>query len=178
MQEHLKWLPYSLQEIPPDLSRWILFPGSFMERLRQQGAKDPRVDVLQESWQYPLRDEKKQLNITSHSHALVREVLIYSNEQKWMFARTVIPRSTLTGEQQCLAHLQNRSLGSVLFNDPTMERSQFEVACVTPDLAWHTSILEKTKIAANELWARRSRFVLQNKPLLLTEVFLPDIYTL
>jgi chorismate--pyruvate lyase len=172
----LPWQSSSkLTELPKDMSEWLLHPGSFMERLRLQGAKNPRIELLRQTWQFPALSEKKALGMYTRDYALIREVLIYSDNQKWMYARTVFPRKTLTGKQQCLARLKNRSLGSVLFRDPAIERSPFEIICLLPAMPFYEYILGQVKLEADQLWARRSRFILREKPLLLTEVFLPDI---
>ncbi|HSW69655.1 MAG TPA: chorismate lyase [Gammaproteobacteria bacterium] len=162
-------------ELPRNLSHWLLDPGSFMKRLRSQGAENPRVQLLRQIWQFPALSEKRALGTMTRDYALIREVLIYSEGKKWMYARTVFPRKTLTGKQQCLARLKNRSLGSVLFNDPTIERGPFEMICLTQAMPFHQYVLEQTRLSVDQLWARRSRFVLHDKPLLLTEVFLPDV---
>ncbi len=175
----LQWKHAPLpQELPISFRQWILHPASFMDRLRQQGAFNPRVQLLRQQWQSPTRDEKRVLGITTRTYALIREVLIYSVGKKWMYARTVFPRQTLTGKQLCLARLKNRSLGSVLFKEPTIERSAFDVVCLSSDKLFHQYIVKAAHIEADALWARRSIFTLHEKPLLLTEVFLPDIETL
>jgi chorismate--pyruvate lyase len=133
---------------------------------------------LQQSWQFPAADEKTCLGITARTYALVREVLIVSEGKKWMFARTVFPRDTLTGKQQRLARLKNRALGSVLFKDLSTERHEFEMARVDPGAGCHAFILQHADVADKNIWARRSVFFVQNKPLLLTEFFLPDITSL
>ncbi len=162
-------------EIPSLFRAWILHAGSFMQRLVQQGVNDAHIQVLRERWQRPESAERKLLNIEPGAQALIREVLILSEGKQWMFARTVFPRRTLIGEGQQLAHLKNRSLGSVLFKDPTLKRSEFEIAYLQPGERWHAKVAQAAKCTLPDLWARRSLFSLQSKPLLLTEVFLPDI---
>lgn len=175
----LNWInDPSPHELPTGLDGWILHPHSFMQRLRQKGALNPRIQVLRQSWQFPTLDEKKILGMKTRAYALIREVLIYSDGKKWMYARTVFPRKTLTGKQLCLARLKNRSLGSVLFKDPMLERSPFDVVCLSNDMLLHQYIIHEANIEKKDLWARRSVFTLHEKPLLLTEVFLPDIATL
>lgn len=175
-QLELNW-HYSpaLNELPAQLGEWLLHPQSFMDRLREHGARSPRVKLLRQVWQFPALNEKKALGMTTREYVLIREVLIYSPGKKWMYARTVFPRNTLTGKQQCLARLKNRSLGSVLFKDPTIQRSPFEIVCLTKEMPFYQYVLQQADLEADELWTRRSRFVLHEKPLLLTEVFLPDM---
>lgn len=157
---------------------WLLHAGSFMQRLREHGIDNPEVQVLQESWQVPLQDEAQQLNLESHDQALVREVLIKSHDAVWMYARTIFPKGILQGKWQELAHLQNRSLGSVLFADPDVRRGEFEIGLLMPDMAWHQEIAQFADIYAKKLWARRSVFFIENKRLLLIEVFMPEVLRL
>lgn len=161
-------------DIPPGLRPWLLHAGSFMERLRAHGVDDLKVQVMQLDWQVPLPCEQECLAMDTD--ALIREVLIASADKVWMFARTVFPRSTLEGEYAQLAHLENRSLGSVLFKDPAMQRSEFEIAVVTPGTVWFEKVAQQLDLKTCEtLWARRSLFDLKGKKLLLTEIFLPGM---
>lgn len=165
-------------EIPFQFRAWLEHAGSFMQRLEQYQVNDAHIQVLQQKWFTPSAEEKRLLGLKDSSEVLVREVLILSHDRQWMFARTVIPRDTLTGEEQKLAHLENRPLGSILFKDPTMKRSAFDFACIHPGEKWHAQISSLVQSALPALWARRSIFSLHEKSLLLTEVFLPDIATL
>ena len=180
-QSKLYWEPYrniSHTSIPERLQDWLGEEGSFMQRVRNKGVL-PQIQVLNQCWGFPTLDEREQLNILTRSYALFREVLIGSENKNWMFARTVIPRETLTGKLKQLAHLRKRSLGSLLFNDPTLLRSEFEVTCLVPNTNEHEALTTYIKIPSDEpIWARRSLFYVQNKTLLLTEYFLPDILNL
>lgn len=164
-------------EIPCLWRAWLLHAGSFMQRLVQHGVSDARIQLLNQRWQLPRPEERQLLDMDFRAYALIREVLILSTGNAWMFARTVFPRHTLTGQQQ-LARLKNRSLGSVLFKDPALQRSEFAIAYLQPEQRWHANIVQVVGHTLPDLWARRSLFTLQGKSLLLTEVFLPDIVTL
>jgi chorismate--pyruvate lyase len=80
-----------------------------------------------------------------------------------MYARSVFPESTLQGNTRYLRYaLDERPLGDLLYRDPTLKRTDFEIACLKD-------------IYLQPLWARRSAFFIQNKPILLTEVFMPAL---
>lgn len=160
---------------PPGLQDWIADKGSFMQRLRQNGVAFPSVEVLSQQWGLPSADERALLTLPFRSHALIREVLIVSKAKQWMFARTVIPRQSLTGKQRQLARLKARSLGSVLFKEPTLMRSEYEVAVLHPSMIASPAVCMRSTPQISSGWARRSIFTLHNKSLLLTEIFLPDI---
>ncbi|MHB1949241.1 MAG: chorismate--pyruvate lyase family protein [Gammaproteobacteria bacterium] len=163
----------SVEALPLPLKPWLLYGGSFMDRLREFGVADPQVQVLYQDWQAPFACEQCCLKVDSQ--ALVREVLIISDKTVWMYARSVFPRDTLTGEYEKLAHLENRSLGSVLFNDPTIQRGEFEIASFEKGSLWFEKVAAQIQIDCQTLWGRRSLFDLKGKQLLLTEIFLPKI---
>lgn len=145
------------------LQAWLHDEGSFMERLRQYQFC-PQVLVLKQEWQYPQIDEQEYLQIQGRRYIFSREVEIRDQNEPLLFARTTIPRATLTGSERCLAYLGTRSLGSVLFSYPQLERSRFEIK--------RGQFLRYSK---TPLWLRRSIFYFRGKSLLLTEVFLPRL---
>jgi chorismate--pyruvate lyase len=163
---------------PAELVDWLLDPGSFIQRLKHYHIAKPRVHVLSQRWEMLPLDERKLLHVPERQYGLVREVLIDSSEGQWMFARTIFPATTLTGKDRMLARLKSRSLGSVLFKDPTVLRGDFEIAAVESNTSWHQKIKTLARVGNESLWARRSLFYLQHKSLLLAEVFLPDILKL
>ena len=149
-------------DAPPEWRKWLLDPGSLTQRLINASQGDFRVEVVRQLWGRPTRSEARALGIPPRQLALIREVQLIGNGQPWVFARTIIPASTLTGKQRKLNYLGNRSLGSVLFRDPTMRRGALQV--------------NRLNLTTGEtVWARRSVFYLSNKPLLVAEVFLPSL---
>jgi len=176
--QKLRWQPVSLlatKGISPQLKDWLSYPGSFIKRLKEHGITQPKISVLNECWKCPELEEARLLDIKPRLYARVREVLIYSDQGPLMVARTVIPRTTLTGKEQQLAYLKTRSLGSILFKDVSVERTEFEYACIKPSTKEYVRIEKAVDDKASEYWARRSLFYIKNKPLLLTEIFLTKI---
>jgi chorismate--pyruvate lyase len=165
-------------DVPALMGTWLFYKYSFMERLKQYGIKQPEIIVLKQDWEEPLLSESNQLSINSSDQALVREVLIKSAEGHWMMARTVFPKATLTGEERQFMEMKNQSLGSILFKYPDLQRSEFEIACLTRYTRWYQQISKMITLTVEPLWARRSIFTFQNKVILLSEVFLPDVFSL
>lgn len=157
------------------LKAWLTHPGSFMRRLKSRGITSARIEVLQQDWQVPQQDERAILNLDFRRLALVREVLIRDDEHLWMYARTVFPQKTLTGEMRQLASLKNKALGSVLFKNPAFKRGDIEILRLNPESKWFNKANHCLPYDADMLWGRRSIFSHHNKSLLLLEVFLPDI---
>jgi chorismate lyase len=169
--------PYHWQyrQLPEQLRSWLLNETSITQRLRALCVKQFQVKVLTQRWQYPLLDEAPLLDIPLRQYARVREVYLCCEDQPWIFGRTVIPASTLRGKYRYLMGLGNRPLGSVLFSHHSVRRCDLQLAYLRPKAPLYhlaTSILDKTPPL---LSARRSMFYLDDKPLLVTEVFLPHI---
>lgn len=96
--------------------------------------------------------------------------MLYGNDTPWVFARSILPLSTLTGRQRRLRRLDARPLGALLFADPSMRRGPMQLGQVASlNLPLPGGADENTGL----LWGRRSVFFLDGKPLLVSEIFLP-----
>lgn len=148
--------------VPSEWQNWLLDSGSLTQRLVKLSQGHFRVEVVRQGWMRPTRSEANALAMDPRQRALVREVQLLGNDVPWVFARSIIPAQTLTGSERQLRMLGNRSLGSLLFTDPTMRRDPIEISRLQ---------LQNQR----EIWARRSVFFLSNKPLLVSEAFLPEL---
>ncbi|MFT6917043.1 MAG: chorismate--pyruvate lyase [Motiliproteus sp.] len=144
----------------------MLDSGSLTARLITLSAGDFRVEVVAQGWGRPNLSEARALRIDPRLLVLVREVRLLGCGQPWVHARSLIPATTMTGRHRQLAHLGDRPLGELLFSDQGMQRGTIETAQV-PLYAPGT-----------KAWARRSVFLLDHKPLLVSEVFLPALLRL
>ncbi len=152
--------------LPQPTRAWLLDEGSLTERLSSLG--DFRVQRLYQGWQRPLASERRLLSQPPRRIALVREVLLLLGDIPVVFARSVFPVTSLTGELTHLRQLQNSSLGAILFNHPSMRRSPFEVARLNGDSGY----LPAAQRQSSPAWGRRSRFQITGKDLMVSEVFL------
>ena len=158
--------------IPSNLHHWLLEPSSLTARLKQH-CQHFRVQVLGQEVIACSAVEANE-DIIVGEQVLVREVLLYCDDIPHVFARSLLPLRSLTGEQQQLANLGTQSLGQVLFNHPDLIRKKIEVAAFdeASSVAKLANELSREKIQ-QPLWGRRSVFVLDAKPLMVAEVFLP-----
>ncbi|SEL50159.1 chorismate lyase [Colwellia chukchiensis] len=157
------------------LRSWLLDPTSLTARLQGQ-CQHFRVELLGQQVQICAKAESNQ-DIAAGEQVLVREVLLYCDEVPQVFARSLLPLSSLTGNQQQLANLGTQSLGQVLFNHKDLTRKNIEVAKFAQDstVARLVNYLALTA-PQHTLWGRRSTFVLDAKPLMVAEVFLPGAF--
>lgn len=154
----------STQQIPHYWRPWLAARGSLTQHLINASQGQFQVQVIRQHWGQPTLDEARLLGLSARVRVLIREVHLLGRQQPWVYARSIIPATTLTGKQRQLGHIGNRSLGSVLFNDQSMHRGPLAISCLPPP--GH---------ATESQWARRSLFYLSGKPLLVCEVFLPAL---
>lgn len=162
-----------VRRLSEELQGWLLTRNSLTARIRKACPDSFKLKVLQQKWQYPHPSEAKLLGIVSNNLVWVREVELGCNGQPWEFGRTVIPSHTLTAEETKLVTLGTMPIGEILFKDPSMQRSEFELAKLA---SAHYLYQQATRSVVNppaSLWGRRSVFYLHNKPLLITEVYTP-----
>ncbi len=162
-------------EVPDDVAEWLFDQGSLTSRVVQACDKQFRVEVISQGYARPMLNEAIRLGMRHSGTALIREVYLYCGDTPWVYARTIIPKKTLTGKQRYLAHLGNKPLGAVLFADPNMQRDEVEVAQIKSRQRMFNKATNKLKDKPASIWGRRSVFYLKNKRLLVNEVFLPAI---
>lgn len=162
--------------VPNNVASWVYDPGSLTRRVQQSCDGQFRVEVIAQYHGRPLLNEATRLRVHIDQAALIREVYLYCDTTPWVYARTIIPHSTLTGRQRQLAHLGNRPLGAALFADPSMRRDEVEVACMRPIHRLFDTATATLAQTPEMIWGRRSVFYVGRKPLLVNEVFLPPVF--
>ncbi|PID41626.1 MAG: chorismate--pyruvate lyase [Proteobacteria bacterium] len=165
--DSFKWDQYRrlpLHRIPPEWRSWVLDRGSLTRRLIRKSQGQFSVEVQQQRWQCPKASECRLLGLDDRSVSLIREVRLLGAGTPWVFARSILPLSTLTGKERYLGNLGNKPLGDYLFRSRSMKRGPIEVGYGVND-------------KREALWARRSVFYLNGKMLLVCEFFLPELAT-
>ena len=161
---------FSRRQLPKQRDADLLDSGSLTQRLIRASHGNFSVNVLMQAWQRPDFTERRRLALKDNERAFIREVGLVCNGEVWVVARSVIPRRSLQGSSKRLSRLGNRPLGATLFKDPGLSRTLFEVCQLNaqhlPDFS--------TLLPQQSLWGRRSVFRLRGKPLLVSEIFLPE----
>ncbi len=167
-----KWQKYQVflhQTLSNSLKDWLLEPGSLTARLIAN-SDHFEVKLLRQGFGKPFMSEYQSLNILPNRFANIREVLLICDGKPWVFARTIIPVSTLCGKEKALLKLGTTSLGHLLFQYPDVQRSPFEIAQVLPE-HYQYQRASQIKSQKNILYARRSVFEINGKPLSVSETF-------
>lgn len=123
-------------------------------------------------------DEAALLGVARDRYAFSREVYLYADGRPVVFAHSACAPADLQGSWRALRDLGNRSLGSLLFTHPLVERHPLRYKALQFHHPLYRSAATLLGGAPQRLWARRSLFTLHGAPLLVTEVFLPHILEL
>lgn len=149
--------------IPPHWQAWLQDNGSLTQRLIQASNGHFSVRVVSNQWGIPSLSESQALHIAPRQSAIIREVELVCHGQVWVCARSIIPHSILNGRLRKFKNIGRQPLGALLFKHTNMRRGALEVACLE----------QGGQTRAH--WARRSVFYLDNKGILVTEVFMPPM---
>ncbi|CAM3684891.1 chorismate lyase [Rouxiella silvae] len=150
----IHWFEFS-SDVPPSVVDWLLEMGSMTRRFEQHCSTvsvTPQKECFIEHHQLS-KEEAEQLPMSERYW--LREIVLFGDDVPWLLGRTVIPLETLTGDDQALVDLGTLPLGRYLFSGNHLSRDYIHLG-------------QQAKY-----WARRSRLRLSDKPLLLTEIFLP-----
>ena len=140
------------QDIPEKVLFWIRDDQSLTQKLKKRYT-DFRVEVRKQEESSIYNHEISQIG--NEENFIVREVFLYGDNQPVVFARSVIPKNTKT---DLIMKIGNKPLGEILFTDPNILRKPIEITF------------------QNNIWGRRSVFVMNDSRILVSEFFLEKIY--
>jgi chorismate lyase len=168
------WAPLSACErcVPKSLLPWLEEPGLLTARVRAACGEAMSLRMLRlerTSLELPLRDRLGVEDVD----CLLREVEISCGANRWIFAQSVFPVSTV-GRYPWLGDLGDRGLGESLAGVEDVRREPLEYAELAP-----THTLARAAFggsgSSRAVWARRAIYRLGGRPILVQEVFLPGL---
>ncbi|HEU0282604.1 MAG TPA: chorismate lyase [Gallionella sp.] len=156
---------------------WLRDRGSLTQRIQQRCACFA-VRGIRSGLARIALDEAALLGVAPPHLAWSREVFLYADGRPVVFAHSACARQHLRGAWSAVHSLGDKPLGALLFAHPLVERKplHYKALCsVHPLYRRAAAVLSNPP---GRLWARRSLFYLRGAPLLVTEVFLPEILLL
>lgn len=175
MNKH-DWLTF-LSNVEKGYAPWLRDKGSLTLRIQQRCAAFS-VRNVRNCPATAAYDETALLGLPPRQKIYTREVFLYADGLPVVFAHSVVAPQHLRGAWHALRRLGNHPLGALLFAHPLVERAPLHYKALKPQHALYHRAVAVLDAAPGHLWARRSLFSLHGAPLLVTEVFLPDILKL
>ncbi len=169
--------PKFLPDLPAAYAPWLHDHGSLTRRIQQHCAHFA-VQPVRSGLARIAFDESCVLNTPSRQFAYSREVFLLADHRPVVFAHSACAIQHLHGAWLAMRGLGNRSLGSLLFTHPLVARQPLHYLALR---GHHPLYRRAAGVLADPpciLYARRSLFYLHGAPLLVTEVFLPEILEL
>lgn len=160
-----------------ELAPWLRDRGSLTQRI-QQRCTNFAVRGVRTGLARIALDESALLGIAPQQLAWSREVFLYADDQPVVFAHSALAHEHLRSAWSAVRSLGNKPLGALLFAHPLVERKPLHYKALPSTHPLYKSAIAALDDLPQRLWARRSLFYLHDAPLLVTEVFLPEILNL
>ena len=151
--------------------------GSLTELIGLLMGRTPVLHCLFQGMTLASPEENRLLGLSPKQLSHIREISMGSDSQDWMFARTVIPTATLTGEATGLSQLGNVPIGQLLFGDLKAKRKNMDLSRIEAKDIVFAQELGRKRFNIPEkfsLWRRQSVFEIASGSLLINEIFLPS----
>jgi chorismate--pyruvate lyase len=169
------WRALPRPSVTFDQKDWLTRGGSLTAHLRTLGAVTVRVtrEAVAVAW----ADEYAALGMRARERVWVREVVLDVDGVPFMAAHSIAPLAASRSVWQSMRRLSSRPLAELLYYDGSVSRSMLVSARLT---ARHSLVSlasrEIADAAPHALLARRSVFMRQGAPLLVTECMLPALW--
>ena len=162
-----------------EMRDWLMNRESLTSRLMTACGLF-QVQLLQQQAAQSLSDEFGEIGLTHCARVMERDVLLRCDGVAVVYAHTVLPMTSNASQWPLFSSLGNKSLGTTLFNDPSVDRGPLHFALLRPGhpLMQRIAKLNLFEVNMPSLYARRSLFTRRGSSLLVTEIFLPTINTL
>jgi len=138
---------------------WLLERGSLSRRFEEK-CENLTVKMLFNEMISAREVTIEEKELLSDTDCLLREVILLGDEQEWVIGRTLIPEASLDEQPHNLVQQGTIPLGLTVFSVEGVSRDALQ-------LGW-------VNLPNQRLIARRSRLWMNNKPMLVAELFLPD----
>ena len=157
---------------------WLTRGGSLTAHLRALGAV--AVRVTRESVALPWTDESAALGLAPRAPVGVREGVLSVAGVPFVAAHSVTPLAASGGVWQATRRLRTRPLAELLYSDSSVARSALVSRRLTerhPLYRLAAREIAATGLSPHALVARRSVFERHGAPLMVTECFLPALWS-
>ena len=143
-------------KVDASILSWLSESGPITNRIKL--SQEFELELLNDEIDEISKEEKLFLNSVSETFR-VRRVILLGNNTPVVYAKSVIPSSTIENGLSSLGKIGNAPLGDILFTPGVF--TKLEMVCA--------SFLSKEK---NVYWGRKIKYSVNSEPISVMEVFL------
>lgn len=170
----INWQTAEHFAIPQAIKEWLCYRPSMTARLRAHAQAEFTVQLLCHDWREASPEEAEYLHLQADRSVIGREVVLCCDQEPWMYASSVLPKSLIDATGSSLLLLGDRPIGELLFADPGITRSAFQFQQLESGALEYDRAIAFSPSCEPSLWARRSKFRFpENIEMAITEVFFP-----
>ncbi|ORU91235.1 MAG: 4-hydroxybenzoate synthetase [Cycloclasticus sp. symbiont of Poecilosclerida sp. N] len=160
--------------MPPRVLDWLTEPYSLTLKIKKTFVQPFNVQLQGQGLSKPFLADSRCLQQHICHHALIRETLLKVGDEAVVFARTTLPRK-VARELQELTHLGTKPLGEVIFSYLDLQRVGLDFAKIKVD---HLSpLMQQQLVGESYIWARRNTYRVNKQAFIVSEFFLPAIFS-
>ena len=140
---------------------WLRGNQSLTKQLIQHSNGNFDLEVIREIRAIPFAHEARVLGLPFFRSCLIREVVLFCNDQAVVFARSIISDRAIKASQHQLTKLGNIPLGHLLFNQARVNLE--------------TRQIMRFKLKEENHFGRRTLYQLNGEDILVSEFFLMSL---
>lgn len=137
---------------------WLCSKVSLTHRLREFTNDRILHRLFYDNWGVAPTQAITSLNMNPNTKTWIRKMQWCLGNESWVACDVIIPESSITTKTAILKQIGKNSIGDILFQDPNLQRSDFEF------------------FISDNTVTRDSIFYFHHQPLLITETFLPAFF--
>ena len=138
-----------------EILSWLNEPGSITSRIKS--FSDFKLKLLRDG-PGEVDAAEDDLIISNYKENNIREVLLYSNEEPLIYAKSIIPLETIRLGLDVLGNLKEKPLGDILFSNPEIKKEYM--------------LFSKFESNKKILYGRKGIYTVKGFPFSVCEIFL------
>tara|TARA_B100000927_G_scaffold52961_1_gene39909 strand:+ start:1434 stop:1919 length:486 start_codon:yes stop_codon:yes gene_type:complete len=153
-----KWINQEEMEktlLDKNIKSWLLEKGPITNRIKSKHNFE--LKLLRDSVGKVKKSDKSFLD-SIDGEIRIREVVLFADENPKVFARSLIPESTIKNGLKKLGELNTKPLGDILFERDIFQKDEIVFSIFSDD--------------KNKYWGRKIKYYVKSYPLSVMEVFL------
>ena len=170
MRHQLPWQPLPATA-PALLNQLLTVRSSLTKKLEQLTGSSVAIDVRRNQLMLASSAENHFIDVAARQRIWLRDINLTIADESWVLARTAIPYQPQHEIYRQLSQFGEKPIGTFLFSHRDLQRETLMYCCCDLKTLPFFQCFQDIPLPNKPIWARRSRFVLQQLTFSVTEFF-------